>query len=214
MYLIGLTGGIASGKSVVARRLAEHGAVHVDADLLAREVVEPGTPGLAAIAERFGRTVIAPDGTLDRAALGAIIFSDPEARAALNAITHPAVWARAKQLFDAAVAADPNAVVVYDVPLLVEASSARPLRFDLIVVVHADTETRLQRLVELRGMTRQEAAHRLNSQATDTERLAIADVVIDSNGTLDETLEQADELWAMAAASARSRRSAENEPPT
>lgn len=212
MYLIGLTGGIASGKSVVAKRLAEHGAVHVDADVLAREVVEPGTPGLAAIAERFGPAVIAADGTLDRRALGAIIFSDAEARADLNAITHPAVWARAKELFDAAVADDRNAVVVYDVPLLVEASSARPMRFDLIVVVHADTETRLRRLVELRGMTREEAAHRLNSQASDTQRLAIADVVIDNNGTLDETLAQADALWAMAAASAVSTASAENEP--
>src|ERR1044071_133847 len=102
MYLIGLTGGIASGKSVVAKRLAEHGAVHVDADVLAREVVEPGTPGLAAIAERFGPEVIAEDGTLDRPALGTIIFSDPDAREALNAITHPAVWARAKELFAAA----------------------------------------------------------------------------------------------------------------
>ncbi len=204
MYLIGLTGGIASGKSVVAKRLAEHGAVHVDADVLAREVVEPGTPGLAAIEHRFGASVIAADGTLDRPALGAIIFSDPEAREALNAITHPAVWARAKELFDAAAAADPNAVVLYDVPLLVEASSARPMRFDLIVVVDAEKETRLQRMVELRGMTRQEASHRLNSQASDAERLAIADVVIDSNGTLAETLAQADELWAMAAAAARS----------
>jgi dephospho-CoA kinase len=210
MYLMGLTGGIASGKSVVAKRLAEHGAVHVDADVLAREVVEPGTTGLAAIAERFGPSVIAPDGTLDRPALGAIVFSDPEARADLNAITHPAVWARAKELFAAAEAADPNAVVVYDVPLLVEASSSRPMRFDLIVVVHAETETRLQRLIELRGMTRQEAAHRVNSQASDAERLAIADVVIDSNGTLAETLAQADALWAMAAAAAMS---AESEAP-
>ena len=203
MYLIGLTGGIASGKSVVAKRLAERGAVHVDADVLAREVVEPGTPGLEAIATRFGSSVIAQDGTLDRPALGAIVFSDPEAREALNAITHPAVWVRAQELFDAAAAADRNAVVVYDVPLLVEASSARPMRFDLIVVVHADTETRLRRLVELRGMTRQEAAHRVNSQASDAERLAIADIVIDSNGTLDETLAQADALWAMAAAASR-----------
>jgi dephospho-CoA kinase len=154
--------------------------------------------------------VIADDGTLDRPALGSIVFADPEARADLNAITHPAVWARAKELFAAAEAADRNAVVVYDVPLLVEASSSRPMRFDLIVVVHADTETRLQRLVELRGMTRQEAAHRVNSQASDAERLAIADVVIDSNGTLAETLAQADALWAMAAAAAMS---AESEAP-
>ncbi len=205
MYLIGLTGGIASGKSVVGKRLAEHGAIHVDADVLAREVVERGTPALAAIEREFGAHVIAPDGTLNRAALGAIIFSDPEKRAALNAITHPAVWARAKQLFEDAEAADPHAVVVYDVPLLVEASGSRPMSFDLVVVVHASTETRIDRLVELRGMTRQEALHRLGSQASDTERLAIADVVIDSNGTLDETLRQADELWAMAAASAVSK---------
>jgi dephospho-CoA kinase len=202
MYLIGLTGGIASGKSVVARRLAEHGAVHVDADALAREVVEPGTPGLAAIAAQFGAEVIAPDGSLDRAALGAIVFREPEKRLALNAITHPAVWALARERFEAAEAADPRAVVVYDVPLLAEAAADRPMRFDLVVVVHADRQTRLNRMVELRGMTREEATHRLNSQASDTERLAIADVVIDSNGTIEETLVQADELWAMAHAAA------------
>lgn len=202
MYLIGLTGGIASGKSVVAQRLAEHGAVHVDADVLAREVVEPGTEALTEIARHFGPGVIASDGSLDRAALGAIIFPDPEQRRALNSITHPAVWRRAKQLFDEAETANPHAVVVYDVPLLVEASADRPMRFDLIVVVNAATEERIRRLVELRGMTREEATHRLNSQASDTERLAIADIVIDSNGTLEETLHQADELWEMAAASA------------
>ncbi len=191
--------GIAAGKSVVAKRLAEHGAIHVDADQLAREVVEPGTPGLARIRETFGDAVIAPDGTLDRPALGAIIFADPEARAQLNAITHPAVWDLAKQRFSAA---GPSDVVVYDVPLLAEASADRPIRFDLVVVVHADLQTRLHRLVELRGMTREEATHRLNSQASDTERLAIADVVIDSTGTIEDTLRQADELWAMAAAAA------------
>jgi dephospho-CoA kinase len=199
VYLIGLTGGIASGKSVVAKRLAEHGAVHVDADVLAREVVEPGTPALERIAREFGPTVIAADGSLNRAALGAIIFSDPEKRSALNEITHPAVWARARDLFDAAA---PGAVVVYDVPLLVEASADRPMHFDLVVVVHASRATRISRLIELRGMTRQEAEHRLNSQASDTERLAIADVVIDSDGTLDDTLRQADELWEKASVSA------------
>lgn len=199
MYLIGLTGGIASGKSVVAKRLAELGAIHVDADQLAREVVEPGTPGLAAITATFGDQVLTAEGTLDRPALGAIIFTDPEARAKLNAITHPAIWALAKERFDAAA---PTDVVVYDVPLLVEASPDRPMKFDLIVVVHASLQTRLHRLVELRGMTRNEATHRLHSQASDTERLAIADVVIDADGTLDETLRQADELWAMASAAA------------
>jgi len=204
MYLIGLTGGIASGKSVVSRHLAGLGAIHVDADALAREIVEPGTEGLSRIAAEFGPSVMSSDGSLDRSALAAVIFSDPERREALNAITHPAVWKRAKQLFNEAAADDPHAVVVYDVPLLVEASADRPMHFDLIVVVHADTETRLRRLTDLRGMTREEATHRLNSQATDAERLAIADVVIDSNGTLEHTLEQTDELWAMAHASALS----------
>lgn len=194
MQLIGLTGGIASGKSVVAARLAEHGAVVVDADQLAREVVEPGTPALAQIADRFGAGVIGADGQLDRAALGAIIFASPEARSALNAITHPAVADRSHQLFAAAGAADPDAIVVYDIPLLVDAG--RVEEFDLIVVVNASTETRVERMIEHRGMTRAEALNRINSQASDTDRLAIADVVIDTNGTIPDTLEQADALWA------------------
>ncbi len=198
MQLIGLTGGIASGKSAVAGRLAERGAVVVDADRLAREVVEPGTPALARIVEEFGPGVIAADGSLDRAALGAVIFRSPEKRAALNAITHPAVAARSHELFAAAAAADPGAIVVYDVPLLVDAGRAE--EFDLIVVVNASTATRVARMIEHRGMTRDEALHRINSQATDTERLAIADVVIDANGTLEETLAQADALWTKLSA--------------
>ena len=193
MQLIGLTGGIASGKSAVAARLAEHGAIIVDADQVAREIVEPGTPALARITEEFGTGVIASDGSLDRAALGSLIFASPEKRAVLNAITHPAVAVRSHELFAAAAAADPDAIVVYDVPLLVD--TGRTDEFDLIVVVNASTETRLHRMVELRGMTRDEAMHRINSQATNTERLAIADVVIDSNGTLEQTLAQADALW-------------------
>jgi dephospho-CoA kinase len=185
MYLIGLTGGIAAGKSVVAARLAELGAVHIDADRLAREVVEPGTPGLAAIAERFGPGVIAADGSLDRA------------RLALNAITHPAVKELGKQRMAEAEASDPHVIIVYDVPLLVEASQQAGYHaFDLIVVVQATIETRIHRMVELRGLTRDEAVHRLNSQASDAERLALADVVIDSDGTLEHTLEQTDALWA------------------
>lgn len=196
MFLIGLTGGIASGKSVVAARLRELGAVHVDADLLAREVVEKGTDGLRQIEDRFGPGVISNDGSLDRAALGAIIFSDAESRLALNAITHPAVWRRARELFTEAEANDPDAVIVYDVPLLAEAAADRPITFDLVVVVDAGVPIRLERLVELRGMSRDEATRRVNSQATDAERLAIADVVIDANGTLTGTLLQVDELWA------------------
>jgi len=202
MLLIGLTGGIASGKSVVARRLVELGAVHVDADVLAREVVEPGTEGLAAIEREFGAGVIAADGTLDRPALGSIVFSDESARQKLNGITHPAVWKRAKELIAEADAADPAAVVVYDVPLLVESAGSRPMTFDLVVVVHAAQETRLERMVELRRMTREDALRRLNSQATDAERLAIADSVIDTNGSMDETVAQIDALWANVSARA------------
>lgn len=193
MLLVALTGGIASGKSTVARRLEEHGAVIVDADQVARQVVEPGEPALARIAEEFGPGVIAADGSLDRAALGAIVFSDPEGRQRLNAITHPAVLDRSRALFAAAGDADSDAIVVYDIPLLVEAG--RIDEFDLRVVVHAATETRVSRMIELRGMTREEALHRINSQATDTDRFAIADVVIDADGTLEHTLEQTDALW-------------------
>jgi dephospho-CoA kinase len=193
MLLVALTGGIASGKSTVARRLEEHGAVIVDADQVARQVVEPGEPALARIAAEFGPEVIAPDGSLDRAALGSIVFSDPEGRQRLNAITHPAVLERSRALFAAAAQADPDAIVVYDIPLLVETS--RGDEFDLRVVVHAATETRVRRMIELRGMTREEALHRINSQATDTDRFAIADVVIDADGTLEHTLEQTDALW-------------------
>ncbi len=193
MLLVALTGGIASGKSTVARRLAEHGAVIVDADQVARDVVAPGEPALARIAEEFGPGVIAADGSLDRPALGAIVFRDPEGRQKLNAITHPAVLARSRELFAAAAVADPDAIVVYDIPLLVEAG--RHDEFDLVVVVRAATETRIARMVDLRGMTREEALHRLNSQATDAERVAIADVVIDADGTVEETLAQADQLW-------------------
>jgi dephospho-CoA kinase len=196
MKLIGLTGGIASGKSTVASRLVEHGAVLVDADVLAREVVEPGTPGLAAIRAEFGESVISTDGSLNRPALGAIVFADAAKREALNAITHPAIWRRARELFDAARTVDPNVVIVYDVPLLAEAAADRPMAFDLVVVVQADLDTRIARMVELRGMSRAEAEGRLRAQASDAERLKFADLVIDSNGTLEQTLAQTDALWA------------------
>jgi dephospho-CoA kinase len=202
VYLIGLTGGIASGKSVVAARLAEHGAIHIDADELAREVVEPGEPALAEIERAFGPEVIDADGRLNRTALADVIFSDPERRAVLNAITHPAVKDRARARMVAAEAENPHAIVVYDVPLLVEARVDAEHAFDLIVVVNASTQTRLARLMELRGLNRAEAMHRLNSQAGDTQRLAIADVVIDSNGTLQDTLRQADALWESVSHSA------------
>jgi dephospho-CoA kinase len=195
MYLIGLTGGIASGKSTVAKRLAAWGAVGIDADELAREVVEPGTPGLAAIAQEFGDDVLLADGTLNRPALGAIIFTDPTRRERLNDITHPAVRQLTRDRVDAAADADPHAIVVYDVPLLAEAIAGGLVSFDVIVVVHADAQTRIQRMVELRGLTREEATHRISAQATDADRLALADVVIDNTSTLDATLAQVDALW-------------------
>jgi dephospho-CoA kinase len=196
VYLIGLTGGIASGKTAVARRLAEHGAIHIDADQLARDVVEPGTEGLAAIALRFGEGILLADGTLNRPALGAIVFSDDQARLDLNAITHPAVGRLGKALMAQAQENNPHAIVVYDVPLLIEARKQPDYYdFDLIVVVEADAETRIRRMVEYRGMDADDARRRVRSQSTDAERRAIADVVIDSNGTLDETIRQADALW-------------------
>ncbi|RII95188.1 dephospho-CoA kinase [Clavibacter michiganensis] len=194
MQLIGLTGGIAAGKTVVADRLAELGAVRIDADRLAREVVEPGTPALAEIARRFGPDVIAPDGSLDRTALGAVVFQDTDARRDLEAITHPAVRALSAARMAAAGEADADAVVVYDIPLLVE--SGRVDEFDRIVVVHAPREERIRRLVELRGMSPEEAERRIASQAADEDRLAVADVVVDSGVSLASTLAQTDRLWA------------------
>ena len=194
MLLVGLTGGIASGKSVVAARLAEHGAVVVDADAIAREVVEPGTPALARIAEEFGSGVIAADGGLDRPALGAIVFADPAKLAILNGITHPAVLELSQRRFAEAGAADPEAIVVYDVPLLSEVRGKA--EFDVVVVVSAPEEIRIERMVSLRGMSRDEAERRIRSQVPEEQRLALADIVIDSGGTLDETLARADEVWA------------------
>jgi len=193
--IIGLTGGIAAGKSTVSARWAEHGAVVVDADKLARDAVAPGSDGLRRVAERFGPGVIAADGSLDRPALGAIVFADPAARKDLEAITHPEVWRLAQAAFDAAEAADPDAVIVYDVPLLAEARGSRPLRFDAVVVVDAPAAQRIERLVEHRGTTRQEAERRVASQASDAERLALADHVVDATGTVADTIRSADEVW-------------------
>ncbi|WP_445995885.1 dephospho-CoA kinase [Okibacterium fritillariae] len=192
MKLVGLTGGIASGKSTVSRRLEERGAVHIDADLLAREVVEPGTPALAEIEKRFGDGVISPDGRLDRAALGSIVFADPEALSALNGIVHPAVRQRTGELIAEAGERDPDAIVVYNVPLLVEAQVPHP--FDLIVVTHAPRDVRIDRLVRLRGSSEQDARRRVDAQASDEERLARADVVIDTAGSIAHTVQQADVL--------------------
>ncbi|MBK5239537.1 MAG: dephospho-CoA kinase [Actinomycetales bacterium] len=194
MYLIGLTGGIASGKSTVARRLADHGAVVIDADIVAREVVAPGTPALAAIARKFGPTILDAGGALDRARLGSIVFGNSEQLEKLNAIVHPAVKLRTAELLTQARASNPDAVIVYDVPLLVEADVAH--NYDEVVVASAPEDVRVQRMVELRGMTEEAARARIGAQASEAKRLAIADVVIDTGGGLQHTLAQVDALWA------------------
>ncbi|WP_460302448.1 dephospho-CoA kinase [Actinocorallia aurea] len=188
---VGLTGGIGMGKSEVSRRLVAHGAVLIDSDAIAREVVEPGTPGLAAIAAEFGEGVLRPDGALDREALGAIVFADAEKLKALNAITHPLIGARGQELLEAA---PDDAVVVYDVPLLAE-NGLKPL-YDLVVVVDAPLEVQIERLTSQRGMTEEAARARIAAQATREQRLAIADWVIDNSGTLEELHARVDELWA------------------
>lgn len=193
MPLIALTGGIASGKSTIAHRLADRGAVVVDADAIVRDVQAVGSPVLDEIAAAFGEDVITADGALDRAALGARVFGDDEALARLNAIVHPAVRAESARRFAAAFDADPAAVVVYDVPLLVEARVDDP--WDLIVVADAPAALRAGRLVDERGLSESDAAARLASQVSDDRRRAIADVVIDTAGSLEETLTQADALW-------------------
>jgi dephospho-CoA kinase len=190
---IGLTGGIAAGKSTASGRLAELGAVVIDADVLAREAVAPGSAGLAAVAAAFGDVVLAPDGTLDRAALGRVVFADPAARERLERIIHPLVAARRSELTSRALALDPAAVVVHDVPLLVEKGLTDGL--DLVVVVDAPDEVRLARLVRGRGLSPDDARARLASQATRAERLAAADVVLDGSGSPESLCDQVDALW-------------------
>jgi dephospho-CoA kinase len=190
MLRLGLTGGIGTGKSEVSRMLASYGAVLIDSDRIAREVVAAGTPGLAAVVAEFGTDVLTPDGTLDRPGLGAIVFRDQDRLHALNRIVHPLVRARSVEL-EAAAAGD--SVVVHDVPLLVENGLA-PL-YDLVVVVDASPETQLDRLVRLRGMTESEARRRMAAQADRQDRLAAADLVIDNEGPLERLEPQVRDLW-------------------
>ena len=191
MLKIGLTGGIASGKSVVASRLKECGAVLVDADALARDVVEPGTPGLARIVEAFGPDMLDAGGRLDRARLGALVFGDPAQRAVLNGIVHPLVRGAAERMIAGAAE---GAVVVQDIPLLVE--TGQGAGFHLVLVVDAPDEVRIERMLQHRGMTRADAESRMAAQATRADRLAAADVVLDNSGTVAELLAQVDGLWA------------------
>lgn len=194
MQRIGLTGGIASGKSVAAARLAELGAVVIDHDDLAREAVRPGSTGLESVVDEFGPGVLAADGSLDRAALGRIVFADPAARERLNGLVHPVIRRLAAEREAAAAAAHAGAVVVHDIPLLVETGQAGA--FHLVVVVDAPADLRVRRLVEQRGLDPEEARRRVAAQAGDAERLAAADRVLDGSGTVAALREQVDALWA------------------
>ncbi|HET9780132.1 MAG TPA: dephospho-CoA kinase [Propionibacteriaceae bacterium] len=198
MVRVALTGGIASGKSMVATELAARGAIIIDADVLAREVVEPGTPALAAIIDRFGAQVVS-EGRLDRPRLAEIVFADPLARRDLERIVHPAVRARAAELERAA---GPTAIVVHVIPLLVETGQQGD--FDLVVTVDVDHETQIQRLVARNGFTRAEAESRIAAQASREDRRIAADVVVDNTGSVTQLRAQIDALWAeLSAAVAR-----------
>jgi dephospho-CoA kinase len=186
----GLTGGVASGKSTVSALLRELGAVVIDADALAREVVAPGTPGLAAVVEEFGPSVLASDGGLDRARLGALVFADPARRTALEAIVHPLVRARAAEL-EAGAPAD--ALVVHDIPLLVE--TGQESSFDAVVVVDVPVDVQVERAVRERGWTTDEARSRIGAQASREDRLAAATYVIDNSGTFEDLRQRVTEVF-------------------
>jgi dephospho-CoA kinase len=186
---VGLTGGVGAGKSTVAALLAELGAVVIDADALAREVVEPGTPGLAAVAERFGAGILTADGALDRPALARLVFADDRARADLNAIVHPLVGKRSAEIM---AGLPDDTVVVYDVPLLVENDLAGG--FDTVVVVEAETDTRVRRLVQ-RGLAEEDARARIAAQASDEQRRAVADEIVRNDGSTAELATAVRGLW-------------------
>ena len=201
MLRVGLTGGIGSGKSAVSERLAALGAVVLDGDKAARAIVEPGTPGLAKIAETFGPEVVRADGSLDRAKLAGIVFSDDAARAKLNAITHPLIHERIQAAEEAAVAAGgPGTIVVHDIPLLAEGQRAAD--FALVIVVDVPPEVQVARLAG-RGLPEDQARARMAAQATREQRLAIADIVIDNSGTLEDLDRRVGEVWAELRARAK-----------
>lgn len=202
MNLIALTGGIASGKSTIGRKLAELGAVRIDADQLAREAVEGGSPGLARVLDRFGAEVLRSDGTLDRVALGARVFAHPDELDALNAIVHPEVLRLYRDRVEAARREDPEATIIYEIPLLAE--TGRQGEWDLVIVADAPVETRVQRMVQLRNMSETEAQNRVANQASDAERRAIADVIIDTSGSEADTIAQVESFWERLGGDVRS----------
>ena len=189
--MVGLTGGIGSGKSTVARLLADRGAVVVDADAIAREVVEPGTPALAALVEEFGEEILADDGSLDRAALAARAFVDDETKKKLEAITWPAIG---DEFLRRVAAAPPDGIVVHDVPLLVESESKRAVEYGGVIVVVAPREVRLDRL-EARWVPRDDAERRMALQASDEERAKVATWIVDNSGDLEHLEKQIDAVW-------------------
>jgi dephospho-CoA kinase len=196
MLRVGLTGGIGSGKSQVSRRLAARGATVIDADKAARDVVAPGTPGLARVVAAFGDGVLRPDGSLDRPKLGQIVFGDEAALAALNEIVHPLVRQHMADAADRAIReGGDDAVIVHDIPLLAEGGESRSADFDVIIVVDVPPDLQLERLTRSRGMTREDAAARMASQAPREQRLAIADIVIDNSGTLADLDKRVEEVW-------------------
>ena len=190
MYLVGLTGGIAAGKTAVAARWVELGAIEIDADVLAREAVAVGTDGLSKVAETFGSSVILPDGSLDRAALAAVVFTDPKKREQLEAIVHPRVRQLAAERLSVL---PPDSIVVYTVPLLVEADVTLP--FDKVVTVEAPERVRIERLIETRGLSEAEARARIKNQASAAERANRSDVILNSNQSLQLLLKDAETLW-------------------
>ena len=190
MLRVGLTGGIGAGKGEVARRLAAFGALVIDADQVAREVVAPGTPGLEEIVKEFGAGVLRPDGSLDRELLGEMVFSDAALRGKLNAIVHPRVGERMREIEESAAAAD---VVVHEIPLLAEGGLASA--FDVVVVVDAPPDVQVERLVSMRGMTRTNALARMSAQASREDRLAVATFVVDNSGSLEDLDGRVAALW-------------------
>lgn len=195
MLHIALTGGIASGKSAVAARLVQHGAVLVDSDAIVRQLQEPAQPGLIAIAREFGPQMIAADGSLDRRALGELIFTDEDARARLNALIHPLVRARSKELVEKAVVEHgKDVVIVHDIPLLVETGQAGD--FDVVIVVEAPRDERIRRMVENRAMAFHDASARIDAQATDEQRRAVADHVFVNDGSLSDLEAAVDQWWS------------------
>ena len=207
VFRVGLTGGIGAGKSEVSRRRAAQGAVLIDADALAREVVAPGTPGLAEVVAAFGPAVLLPDGRLDRPRLGDIVFSDATLRTQLNSIIHPLVAAQMRALEEAA---SQGAIVVHDVPLIAENNLSG--NYDLVVVVDVPPRIQLDRLTRLRGMTREQARARIAAQATREQRLAIAGIVIENSSSLAELDRQVGELWAELRRRAQLAQESQSEP--